>query len=126
VPLLIRFPGARGNRIEERFVSTVDLAPTIAEYAGVTPTLRQDGRSLLPLLNNTATQWRNSVLLERHINDDYYGIRVPGWNYVEFNSGFRELYDLSADPYEMQNVANQSQYAARQAELAAQLQAIKP
>lgn len=126
IPLLIRYPGAQGNRTETRFVSNVDLAATIADYAGVTPAIPQDGRSLLPLLTNTATNWRNSVLLERHVNDDYYGIRVPNWKYIEYRKGFRELYDLTNDPFEMQNVANQPQYAAIQADLAQQLQTIKP
>lgn len=126
IALLIRYPGAQGNRTETRMVSNVDITPTITQYAGVTPTIPQDGRSLMPLLTNSATSWRNSVLLERHVNDDYYGIRVPGWKYIEYHTGFRELYDLTNDPYEMQNVANQPQYAATQANLAQQLQAIKP
>lgn len=121
IPLLIRYPGASRNREETRLVSNVDLAATIADYANVNPGLPQDGRSLLPLLENTATQWRDSVLLERHVGDRYYGIRVPGWKYIEYKMGFRELYDLTADPYEMQNVANQPQYLAQQALLAEQL-----
>ena len=126
IALLIRYPGAQGNRTETRLVSNVDITATITQYAGVTPTIPQDGRSLMPLLTNSATSWRNSVLLERHVNDDYYGIRVPGWKYIESQSGFKELYDLTNDPYEMQNVANRPQHAAIQANLAQQLQAIKP
>ena len=126
IPLLIRYPGAPGNRNETRMVSNIDITATITQYAGVTPTIPQDGRSLLPLLTDSATAWRDSVLLERHVNDDYYGIRVPGWKYIESQSGFKELYDLTNDPYEMQNVANQPQHAAIQANLAQQLQTIKP
>ena len=33
------------------------------------------------------------------------GIRVPGWKYLEYETGEMELYDLSADPYEMENLA---------------------
>ncbi len=127
IPLLIRYPGTADNRVDTHLVGMVDLAATIAEYTGVTPQLAQDGHSLVPLLRNAdASQWRESVLLERHINDDYFGIRVPGWKYIEYRRGFRELYDLQADPYEMQNVANQARYADIQAQLAQQLQAIRP
>ena len=61
---------------------------------------------------------------QRHINDHYVGIRVPGWKYLEYRSGFREMYDLTADPYEMENIAGRPQYAAQQAQLAQQLQAL--
>ncbi len=43
-PLLIRYPGLAGSREESRLVSNVDLASTIAEFAGVTPGLTQSGR----------------------------------------------------------------------------------
>ena len=124
VPLLIRYPQATGNRTVDKLVSVVDLAGTIAAYTNVTPNRAQDGQNLLPLLNGNTSGWRNSVLLERHINDHYVGIRVPGWKYLEYRSGFREMYDLTADPYEMQNVAGQTQYAAQQAQLAQQLHAL--
>lgn len=125
VPLLIRYPGTPENRDEPRFVSNVDLAATIAEIAGATPTIPQDGRSLLPLLDNTATEWRDSVLLERHPGTDYYGITTPGWKYVEFDNGFKELYDLTLDPFEMQNAANRPEYLAQQALLAQQLRDLR-
>jgi len=121
MPLLIRYPGTTGNRVETRYVSNVDLAKTILEFTGVTTSSPLDGRSLIPLLNDTASQWRNSVLLERHIADDYFGVRVPGWKYLEYESGYRELYDLTADPWEMQNIARNPAYASKMAELAAEL-----
>lgn len=124
VPLLIRYPEASDNRTVEQLVSVVDLAGTIAAYTGVTPTRPQDGQNLLPLMNGETGEWRNSVLLERHINDDYVGIRVPGWKYIEYRKGFRELYDLTLDPYEMENVAGRPEYMAQQAELALELDAL--
>ncbi len=48
----------------------------------------------------------------------YYGIRVPGLKYVEYTNGEIELYDLTNDPYEVQNQANQPVYQAKQNELA--------
>jgi arylsulfatase A-like enzyme len=124
VPLFIRYPGQAGNRTEAHFVSNADLTATIAAYAGVTPTIPQDGRSLIPLLQNPAGPWRDSVLLERHVADDYFGIRLPGWTYLEYESGYKELYDLAADPYQMQNVARMPAYQAKVAELAGQLHAL--
>ena len=126
IPLLIRFPTLEGNREESRLVSNVDLAATIAEYAGVAPQLPQDGKSLIPLITNTATDWKEEILLERIGPGPlaFYGIRVPGWKYVEYFKGDIELYDLNSDPYELQNLANRSEYQAKQAELAERLHAL--
>ena len=49
VPLLIRGPGIPAGQTSNALVSNVDVASTIADIAEATPTLTQDGRSLLPL-----------------------------------------------------------------------------
>lgn len=59
------------------------------------------------------TTWRTAFLLERGINpypglsqdaEPFYGIRTSdGQKYVEYSGGFRELYDLKTDPYELLN-----------------------
>jgi arylsulfatase A-like enzyme len=124
LPLFIRFPGQAGNREEARFVSMVDLGTTIATYAGATPTVPQDGRSILPLLKNEPVAWRNSVLIEQPIWNKYFMIRSPGWYYAEYATGEKEMYDMVADPYQLQSIANQPAYQAQQALLAQQLHAI--
>lgn len=120
VPLFIRFPGQQGNRVDTNLVSNVDLASTIADYAGVNPGIPQDGRSLIPLLEDPQMEWPNEVLLQRP-GPSYYGIRTPDWKYVEYENGERELYDLNADPYEMQSVHGQAAYQTIQANLAQRL-----
>jgi arylsulfatase A-like enzyme len=126
-PLLIRYPGLIGNREETRIVSNVDLALTIAEYAGIIPDLPQNGKSLIPVIMNTAASWTNDVFIEVHTNPGrtFDGIRVPGWTYAEYINGNKELYDLSADPYQLQNRANQPSYQAIQSELAQRMRALK-
>lgn len=121
VPFLVRYPGQVGNRVEEGFVSNVDIAPTLAAFAGVQPTIPQDGRSFLPLLAEPGAPWKDEVLLERHVGSKYYGIRVPGWTYVEYVKGERELYDLNADPYQLQNLAYTPGYESKVAELSVRL-----
>lgn len=124
-PLLIRYPGLAESREETRLVANVDLASTIADYAGVTPGLPQDGRTLIPLLTDSAPNWTEAVLLEKHLGKTgYYGIRVPSWKYIEYRNGDKELYDLTADPYELQNLANQPAYQTIQNDLAQQLRAL--
>jgi N-acetylglucosamine-6-sulfatase len=83
-PLLIRYPNLVGNREENRLVSNVDLASTIAEYTGVTPELTQNGKSFIPVITNTATNWNEEILMEVRSSMDrnFFGIRVPGWKYI--------------------------------------------
>jgi hypothetical protein len=36
----------------------------------------------------------------------FFAIRTPRYTYAEYESGFRELYDRSQDPYELNNIAS--------------------
>jgi hypothetical protein len=47
VPLLVKYPGRPGGRIDTRDARTTDILPTIAEVLGVDLPWRVDGRSLL-------------------------------------------------------------------------------
>lgn len=126
-PLYIRFPGLVGNREENRIVSNVDLASTISEYAGVIPGRLQDGKSLIPILNNTATDWRQEALLQvvANTNRGFWGIVVPGWKYAEYSNGDKELYDLTNDPFEMQNLVKDPAYASIITDLASRMRALR-
>ena len=127
-PLFIRYPGLAGNREETRIVSNVDIASTIAEYAGVVPDLPQNGRSLIPVITNTAVSWTEEAFMEVHssLARAFDGIRVPGWTYAEYGNGNKELYDLSADPHQLENRANNPAYLTVQDELARRLRELKP
>jgi arylsulfatase A-like enzyme len=64
VPLVIRVPGLPGPKSVTQLVLNNDLAPTITDFAGVSATHAMDGRSLLPLLDGSATMWRKRFLVE--------------------------------------------------------------
>jgi arylsulfatase A-like enzyme len=97
-PLFARWPGhLPPGTVDGRIAANIDLAPTIEEAAGVTPSYVQDGRSLLSPSDRT---W---LLLEGPTPS-----HVPGWNgsvspsreYIEWDDGFVENYDLGTDPWE--------------------------
>lgn len=108
-PLLIRWPDA-APRDEDGIALNIDLAPTFAKLAGV-PGFAANGRSLLPLLAGTASNWRSDFLIEWWqipyvLMPTYQAVRSADWKYV-WNAGsppFEELYDLNADPDELANV----------------------
>ncbi len=129
LPMLMRFPGLNGqNRRESRVAGIVDLAPTFAAIAGATPTRPLDGRSLLPIIQDPAEFWDEGVLLEKFpenkANFTFTGVRVPGWTYVVFHNTEEEMYDLSADPYQLDNVAYHPDYAEIKRLLIARMDAL--
>ena len=116
VPFVIYYPGVVSTpREDNSLVLNIDLAPTIADIAGAPIPDMVDGMSILPLLKDPGAAWRDDFLIEHWflmtgLGDDneipdYTGIRNHEWKYVRYVTGELELYHLSSDPYEMENLA---------------------
>jgi N-acetylglucosamine-6-sulfatase len=110
VPLVIRDP-RRGDepRTIEAMALNIDLAPTIAELAGVALRHEVDGRSLGPLLRGEDVSWREDFLIELPPHKDqpaFAAVRTERWKYIRNLRGtvFEELYDLERDPLEFDNL----------------------
>jgi N-acetylglucosamine-6-sulfatase len=125
VPLLVRGPNVSPGSTNKLTLNT-DFLPTFTDLAGIQAPRYVDGRSLRPLLEGGATTWRTAILLEaRRYQSEHtnlYGIRTSGSKYVEYEGGFRELYDLNTDPYEL---TNNYDAARPPTSLAARLQDLK-
>jgi arylsulfatase A-like enzyme len=110
-------------RQDPRPVLNVDLAPTFAEAAGVAAP-GAEGRSLLPLLRGDAPGWRSDFLIESerysHV-PSYCAVRDERHLYVVYDTGEEELYDLSRDPFELQNAAADPALAAIRSRLRTRL-----
>ncbi|MGH9151536.1 MAG: sulfatase family protein [Acidimicrobiales bacterium] len=137
IPLLVRYPGRDGTRISD-LVQNVDVAATIAELAGVRPTIAQDGLSLLPLLRGRSPSWRSAVLLrwagyagsppDPDTGPDipgFWGIRTARYKYIELDTGETELYDLHADPGELANRSREPSSRRLIADLGRQLASLR-
>jgi arylsulfatase A-like enzyme len=128
VPFWVRVPGLAA-RTDTNIVANIDLAPTIAAWAGVTPATPVNGRNLLPLLQDPNTQWRSDILIE-HLSaatnsKKSSAIRTTRYMYAEYQNGDREFYDLVTDPYQLTNTVKNAANKTLVAQLKARLQVLK-
>lgn len=141
VPLLAWWPGviAPGQR-SDHLIELIDLAPSILDVCGVPIPAGVQARSFANLLVGGDYEPRSAVFAEsgmegpgttleqaRELMDRqmayHWGGRAAGWRgrikmirthrwkYCHYLDGQAELYDLEADPWEMNNLAGDPQYA---------------
>ena len=128
VPMVIRYdPLTHGRpRRDHRLALNIDYAPTFAALAGRRmPGV--EGRSLLPVLAGLQPGWRHDFLVEHLAGPPqrdvptYCGVRGERFKYVLYQTREEELYDLKADPFELQNQASDPALAALKDRLRARL-----
>ncbi|MCL4484056.1 MAG: sulfatase [Bacteroidetes bacterium] len=114
IPLLISYKGHIMNgQKNESFISSLDFAPTLLDYAGVEIPGSMQGRSIRPILEGSVPEdWRTSFFY--HYFDqfgvpEHYGLRTEKFKLINFvGPGISdwEFYDLKNDPKEMKNQIN--------------------
>lgn len=123
-PMVVRYdPVVHRPRPDAHLVLNLDVAQTFAGVAGVSAP-GAEGMSLLPLLANPTIPWRTDFLIEHLVANGiptYCAVRNAGYIYVDYSTGERELYDLRADPYELDNRAYDPAYASIEAAMRARL-----
>jgi uncharacterized sulfatase len=120
-PLIIVAPGAKGKgKASPRVVEFVDIYPTLADLAGLTPSANLEGKSLKPLLDNPTAKWNRPAFTQvSHRTVAGHSVRTERHRYIEWDNGKRgaQLYDYETDPEEKHNRAGDPQYASIVAEL---------
>ncbi|MEQ8426141.1 MAG: DUF4976 domain-containing protein, partial [Cyclobacteriaceae bacterium] len=133
IPLLIRYPSiVKAGSQPEQMVLSIDLAPTLIEMAGQQAADHLQGKSLVPIFNNTVGDWRSSFLVEyysdtvfpRILNMGYKAVRNERYKFIHYVDleGMDELYDLQSDPYELKNIINDPASASVLEEMKAELE----
>ncbi|MDJ0825755.1 MAG: sulfatase-like hydrolase/transferase [Rhodobacter sp.] len=110
VPMIVKGPGVPGGKAVEDPVSTLDLGPTFFDYGGAEALLPQHGASLRPVIEGEAR--RAFALNEWGLGSGRVGVALELRTVrtrthkltVDLNSGAGELYDLTADPFELTNL----------------------
>jgi N-acetylglucosamine-6-sulfatase len=111
VPLAIRSPWTPGRTVGD-LVANLDVAPTIADLAGVRLPWASDGLSLAPLVRGSPAapglgpgrtvplRWEGDAQVPA-----WDGVRTAGALCVRYEDGSTEAYDLVRDPDELRNLA---------------------
>jgi len=115
VPLLVKppadvdfEPGAR-----DHLVTNVDMAPTLADFAGMDVPESWQGRSLRPVLADDSADWRDAIVVDHGLYTAQRAVRTERWKFVRtYNAGYwggvtpdRQLFDMEADPWEQEDVS---------------------
>jgi len=103
VPLILHAPGLVEPAVVTSQVRTVDLAPTLADLAGLPP-LAADGASLLPLLRGEEAGDRLALAAtsDRGVLSQI-AARRPPWKVIRRVTGEEEAYRLDVDPRERES-----------------------
>lgn len=114
IPMLVRYPRlfSKGKTIDE-MVLNIDIAPTFLELAGIKVPQEMQGLSWKDLAGGIKpNNWRQSFFLEYYKElgevPTSYAIRTTTHKLVKYpgHTEWTEVYDLSADPYEIKNLAS--------------------
>jgi len=101
VPLLVAGDGRPGGRRETRLVSTVDIVPSILGHVGLPVPRGLPGRSFL-----APARAGSEERVFAQYGGSRFAVRTAAWKLIASQSGRLELYDLTSDPGERQNLAD--------------------
>ena len=123
IPMIIRWSGMPEKykgKLLQQLALNIDVAPTILDMAGIKVPRMMNGRSLVPAITRPESGFRNDFFME-HVGiikvenpiPDSYGIRTKDWKYVRYinvKPEVEEIYNLSNDPMEMKNLAEDKKF----------------
>jgi arylsulfatase A-like enzyme len=95
----------------DAFVGNVDIMPTLLAACGLDIPPTCVGRNLLPVVHGEAPP-REAIVTHSEVGQATR-IRTRDWAYVfRREDGSDQLYDLKADPLELDNLAREAKHAA--------------
>lgn len=109
VLLTVRVPGLTPvAEVCERFVSLLDIYPTLVELCELEPQCHLSGRSLAPLLKAPKANWESTAITGLTSKrgpswKPYISIRNEAGRYTRYQDDEEEFYNTSDDPREWTN-----------------------
>lgn len=127
VPMIIRLPGSSSPRVVADLTSLADLMPTVLHVLTIDVPSQVQGVNLLPLMSSKKTDESRNLYAETflprlHFNwSELRAVEAEKYHFIDAPKP--ELYDLSKDPGETQNVYAEKKAVAEEmrARLTAQI-----
>jgi len=114
--LIVAGPGIPRGRQVDAFAYLLDIYPTICELVGLEPPASLEGKSLAPVIRGRARRVRDTVFLA--YRDTQRAVRRGRWKLLRYPRINRtQLFDLAADPDEVNDLAGRPSHRARVDEL---------
>lgn len=130
VPMIWSDPKSRQSSVTSSLASTVDIAPTILERAGILPYYGMQGKSFIPCLEGESGP-RESLLIEFNDGGKRLGFNPPArvrvlvrdeWHLAIYKGEeWGELYDRINDPKHLNNLWDSPDHATIKADLVLEL-----
>ncbi|MDE2697621.1 MAG: sulfatase-like hydrolase/transferase, partial [Gemmatimonadota bacterium] len=124
VPAIISWPDALPKgQVNNCVISALDLNATMLDALGTPELPHSRGRSLLPLLRGEVDTWEDIAFSEYCIYEGHYQrmIRQGDWKLIYYHGYDPQLFNLSEDPEELYNRANDEDCQAIRKELTAKV-----
>lgn len=125
VPLIVFDPRNKMHQDVDHLALNTDVPATIIDLAGLKQPKQWHGKSLMPIVDTQAKTLRDTLLIEHlwEFKDipPSEGIKTLGWKYFRYvnDKSIEEMYDLSKDPKEIDNLALKPEFEAKLKELRA-------
>ena len=130
VPGIVRCPETAPGRASDALFSHVDIAPTLLSLCGLDAPADMQGADLSPVIRGEAESGPESVYFQIFgpfhaggVEFGWRGVRTERYMYARKKNEPWVLYDLQADPHQLDNLAADPAAAAIRAELEAKIAA---
>ncbi|MGB3584925.1 MAG: sulfatase [Tunicatimonas sp.] len=114
-PLIFSGPNIPAGKVVDEPVELLSLYPTLLELAGLPAYERNEGRSLVSLIQGPSNDEDWSAVTTFGRNN--HAVRTKNFRYIHYEDGGEELYDHTTDPQEWNNLASQVKYQSQKEKL---------
>lgn len=110
-PLIVAGPGVPAGKSSNAFTHVHDLYATVCDFAGVEVKGSVDSKSIVPVIKGEVESIRDSVFLP--FQDNQRAVQDGKWKlHIYPRINHRLLFNLSEDPHELNNLAEDRKHAA--------------
>lgn len=134
IPMVIQAPGAKHGKIAKQAVSLIDIYPTLCDYCKLSGDNKKNengfavgGYSLKSLVENpNGAVWEGpkgaltaiaTDVVDYDLKAQTFSYRTNKYRYIIYPNGEEELYAITKDPNEWDNLAGNKNYSSAKLEL---------